>query len=1035
MIDEDDEQATPPRRIGRWIAGGAVGVFALGLAVGWSQREPLARNAIDRMLWRNGVDGSYRIARFGVSSQTIEHVSLGDPTAPDLTARRATVHLRYRFGWPSVTRIEAEGVRLRGRIVKGTLSLGSVDRLLPSGGGPFALPDVAVDLRDAAMRLETPVGIAQLSLAGRGNLAGGFRGTLGVAMPVALAAGCRASDVAGRLLFTTAGGEPTLAGPVRSASLACAGATVTAPRLELDATLAKALDGWRGAAGFVTAGVSAGSVRAKAARGRVDFSGTAQATNGAMRVALDEAAVPGGRARRMEFDGGYRFTGGRIEVAGDASLAGGSADARAVRALATAGAGSPAGPALVGLGRAIEAAAGAFGGSARLSLRAGDAPLRLAIERIDLKAASGAALAVRAQGQPEAVIVQGGIPLLHLAGTITGGGLPTTRLLLTGNRSISGRAEVAPFGTADSRVALAPVAFSRAEGGALRFATRLTLDGPVADGRVEGLTLPVAGEAGARGLFVNRQCERLGFARLAIAGTVFRPASLPLCPIGAAMVTPGGGGVRIAGTRILGAVGKAPLVLAFGTIAVPLDRPGFTAQGLTVRLGEGDDPTKLDLPTLDGRFSPAGIAGTFRDASGKIGNVPLLLSGAAGDWTLKGGVLALGGGLTVADAGAPARFEPLVSRDVTLELRGGVITASGHLLEPKTAAEIAAVNLRHDLGKGAGDATLAVGRLLFDDRLQPEALTRLTLGVIANVQGSLTGEGRIRWDANGVSSDGDFATEGVDLAAAFGPVKGIKGRIHFSDLLALATPPGQVATIAEINPGIAVSEGVVRYQLLPEQRVKVEAARWPFSGGELELAPTEMDFGRPVERRMTFRVTGMDAAKFVEQFDFKNIAVTGTFDGSLPMIFDDTGGRIVGGRLTVRKAGGTLAYVGELSNAQLGTFGKLAFDALKSMRYDSLSIGLDGALDGDVVTQVFFDGTNETPKAARRGIMGQFSNLPFRFRITIRAPFRGLLNSASSLNDPRGLIRQALPPAGVLPGSGGASASPTVQPPVSENRR
>jgi hypothetical protein len=146
------------------------------------------------------------------------------------------------------------------------------------------------------------------------------------------------------------------------------------------------------------------------------------------------------------------------------------------------------------------------------------------------------------------------------------------------------------------------------------------------------------------------------------------------------------------------------------------------------------------------------------------------------------------------------------------------------------------------------------------------------------------------------------------------------------------------------------------------------------------------------------------------------------------MVFDESGGRIVGGRLSVRPGGGTLAYVGEISNAALGVYGKLAFDALKSMRYEALTIDLDGSLDGELVSRVLFDGTNQTPREAirRNGLLSQFSNLPFRFNITIRAPFRGLLNSAASFNDPRALIRQSMPPTEApLPGSAPLAAPPT----------
>jgi hypothetical protein len=288
------------------------------------------------------------------------------------------------------------------------------------------------------------------------------------------------------------------------------------------------------------------------------------------------------------------------------------------------------------------------------------------------------------------------------------------------------------------------------------------------------------------------------------------------------------------------------------------------------------------------------------------------------------------------------------------------------------------------------------------------------------VVGTVKGRGEIRWTPEGVTSDGTFDTESLDLAAAFGPVSRLKGQIRFSDLLALETAPGQSVTLGEVNPGIAVNDGVIRYQLLPGQMVKIEGGRWPFSGGELVLDETILDMGKPSDRRLTFRVVGMDAAQFVQQFDFKNISVTGTFDGILPMIFDVNGGRIVGGRMVVRRGGGTLAYVGEVSNADLGMFGKLAFDALKSIRYDNLAIELDGSLDGEIVSKVIFTGINEAPldgKAPPVGMLQSLTGLPFKFNITIRAPFRGLINSAQSLTDPRGLISRSIGQDVELPGS------------------
>ena len=102
--------------------------------------------------------------------------------------------------------------------------------------------------------------------------------------------------------------------------------------------------------------------------------------------------------------------------------------------------------------------------------------------------------------------------------------------------------------------------------------------------------------------------------------------------------------------------------------------------------------------------------------------------------------------------------------------------------------------------------------------------------------------------------------------------------------------------------------------------------------------------------------------------------------------------------------------MGELSNEKLGRFAGMAFDALKSIRYDNLAIELDGSLDGEIVSRVIFNGVNKAPVGEKEatGFTKQLTGLPFRFNIRISAPFRSLINSAQSINDPRGLVSDAI---------------------------
>jgi translocation and assembly module TamB len=162
-----------------------------------------------------------------------------------------------------------------------------------------------------------------------------------------------------------------------------------------------------------------------------------------------------------------------------------------------------------------------------------------------------------------------------------------------------------------------------------------------------------------------------------------------------------------------------------------------------------------------------------------------------------------------------------------------------------------------------------------------------------------------------------------------------------------------------------------------------------------------LDFGSAQERRMTFRVAGMQADEFLQQFDFKNLNATGVFDGSLPMVFDSTGGRIEHGELIVRPGGGTVAYVGEVTQKDVGFWGNFAFQALKSLRYRSLEIVMNGPLAGEMITEVRFAGIGQGAGAKRNFLFDRLQKLPLVFNVKITAPFR--------FYDPRRLIERNLP--------------------------
>ena len=1035
---EEQEQVPLHRRARPWrFLPSLVLLFLLALLLLWLERRQIASDYIERDLARRGVQATYDVKQIGWRTQRFENLVIGDPRRPDAVAKWVEVELSLGFRKPRVDMIRARGVLLHGRIVDGRLSLGQIDKLLPPPtGAPFRFPDQVIDVADTAIALDTPAGRMGLALEGKGNLSDGFRGRIAGRSSRLMLGGCA---VERPVLFTEVAIDdrsPRFIGPVGAERVVCPKSNLAfaQPLLDLDLRVPEAMNRWSGDAGVAAANARIGDNRLQRVRGKLSFAGNKAMTRGAVTIGAGPSRVGGVGASGLGIEGRYALSPetGRLSLLADARARGISPAQGAVRPAVAALqslAGTPIGPIGQALAAAVQKAGQSIDASATLRLVNGDGSGAVRVENLRATSRSGARLAF---GGGEGVTYYWPSGLARVDGDfrLSGGGFPSTRLVLAQSRGaapIRGVARVARMAAGDARLQFSEVRFTAGGRGGTRIDTIATLDGPFKDGRVDGLVVPISGRFGGGGFVMGETCTPVAFRSLQAGGLRLGATRLPLCPTGRALLwrAPNGGlqgGAQIGSPRLAGQLGKSPISFAAEQVRFSVSDPGFTSEAVRIRLGRPQFMNRLDLASLSGRFNSRGVVGSFAGADGRLGNVPLLLSRGSGTWSVLGGDVAVDGGLTVSDAADQPRFYPLNSNDFHLTLINNQIAARGTLLDPETGTRVAIATINHALRTGRGGAVLDVPGIRFDRNYQPEELTRLTLGVVALVNGTVQGRGNIAWSPEGTTSTGTFSTTDMSLAAAFGPVEGLTTTINFSNLLGLETAPGQVAKVGLIRTGIEVLDGLIRYQLLPGQRVRVEGGRWPFAGGELFLEDTILDFSRPSTRRLVFRVVGLDAARFIQQMEFSNITATGTFDGIIPMEFDTGGGRIVGGRLEARAEGGTLSYIGELTDQQLGTYGKLAFEALKSLRYSKFAIGLNGRLDGEFVAAIELDGIARDPSlgnvntgggisgiVARRAL-SQLAKIPFEFNITIKGPFRTLIATARSLEDPSNLIQSALPP-------------------------
>ncbi len=996
----------------------------------WIWRKPIADDFIRDELERRGVHATYSLDRVGFRTQEVSNLSIGDPANPDLTVERATIQLRVRWnGSVEVYRVVGRGVRLKGRMLRdGRVSWGQIDKLLPPPSGrPFRLPDLTVDLADTTVALATPFGRMGFAVVGRGNLSGGFAGKL-AASSLGLDLGtCRVERFRALVDIGVSGRRPNVRGPIRANALSCPASnlSVVEPNMAIQASFAEGFDRFDGNGKLTTVSFQAGENGLANVVSNLSFRGTPQRALGRIDLAAQRARLADIFADRTRFDGRYRIdtARGTLDVVGDygaTSVALAPSIMSPVAGFVRSVESTPIAPIAAAIGSAVRRAGSNFNvsGSLRLVNRPGDGGVR--IETAEVRAPSGARVDV-AGGDGITYYWPSGRVRVDGNIAMAGGGLPTAKIAIDQPRSggpMSGLATIAPYRVGNTRLALDPVRFAALRDGSTQVQSAALLDGPVPGGFVRGLRVPIdAVFGGPRGFAFGRRCLEARFADFRMGSLDLDPARLPVCPIGPAIAYQGRGGslqlgATISRPRLSGRIGNSPLSLAAASARLLAER--FQLAKLAARIGQPGSPTLINAETMEGSYSGSG---TFGGGSVIIGNVPLALSEADGQWSMGDAGVQVKGGLLLSSRTDPPAFYPLRSDNVDFRLRDNRITTTGTLVHPASGTKIADVSIRHQLSSGDGNAVLDVPAIRFGENLQPEELTRLTEGVIALVNGGIAGQGRINWTGEGeVTSTGEFNIQDMDLAATFGPVTGMNGTVRFTDLLGLETAPGQLLTLESVNPGILVENGVLRYQLLPDSLVKIERGEWPFMGGRLILRETILNFGRPSPKRLTFEVVGLDARIFVESMGFAELSASGVFDGVLPMIFDEQGGRIVGGRLDSRPGGGTLAYNGVVNRANLGMIGGFAFDALRDLRYRSMIIRLDGYLDGEFATRLTIEGVG-LGNTSTQQLLRAINRIPFKFNVTIKGPFRALIATAKSFSDPTQVIEPALPrPLDEIPG-------------------
>jgi hypothetical protein len=219
-----------------------------------------------------------------------------------------------------------------------------------------------------------------------------------------------------------------------------------------------------------------------------------------------------------------------------------------------------------------------------------------------------------------------------------------------------------------------------------------------------------------------------------------------------------------------------------------------------------------------------------------------------------------------------------------------------------------------------------------------------------------------------------------------GRIDGVNGTITLTDLFDLKSPPDQTLLIDRIDPGLPFFGGVLKFQLLGGGKISIERASFPFAGGELQVAPTVWQPGGEHERLVieAIRLQGPEIASLVNA---GKLRLTGVLSGTIPAVLTRTGVKIENAWLEADQSGGVLKFEHEGTEAagQADPGAKLAFDALRDLRYSIMRLGLDGDLAGEMSLTFVIEGQNPAI----------YGGQPIRMNMTIAAPLMALVNQAS----------------------------------------
>ena len=374
---------------------------------------------------------------------------------------------------------------------------------------------------------------------------------------------------------------------------------------------------------------------------------------------------------------------------------------------------------------------------------------------------------------------------------------------------MSGVADIAPYAAGGAAAGAGADPLRPGPGGSTAVSTVAQLDGPFPNGRVQALRLPIKGRLGPGGSFAfGTACAVVSFNYLQMSTLQLGPTRLPVCPIGPAIV------YKRAGRT--GAGQRPPQQSGARRPARQLAAPSRR------RERRRSPASNSSSTSLGAAARQAGIADRVRRGAaerqlrrlGRSRQLHAARRRRSATSRCCSAMPAAPGTTATSRADRRRRADRLRPRSRPALLSAAQQRRSpdaspattsarpARLHHPASGTLVTDVSIEHQLSTGAGHALLDVPGLAFGPNFQPEELTRLTEGVVALVNGTVTRAGPDRLERAAARSPRPAISRPRTWTSPrrSGRSPGSATTMHFTDLLGLETAPHQVATVAVDQP-------------------------------------------------------------------------------------------------------------------------------------------------------------------------------------------------------------------------------------------